>query len=361
MRTYSFENLYVTRFVAAVGVVLFHFYDKSAFMFEFIWNRLGEAVNYFFFLSGFVMVIAYRHIIDEKSMSFKQVLTFYSKRFARIYPLYLFAFVLSVLVQYMYFGKLVLNKFEFLLELVGLQRLFFYWSINFPAWTISVEFVFYILFPFIFPFLCRLPVTKMCVYVLLCYTSSMVFNVIWGGMLIDGAPVGGTMESVKLAIFNHPFLKVAIFLFGNCCGLFFLQYAKSAIWLQYLTLPISFLVFYLLWLFPEDSLWVQSGILCPLYFLLVWSLCVQNNKMSKVFGNRFCIFLGNISYGVYILQVPIFVLFKKIFAYDVQTLPQKEFMLYLSLLIAVSTLLYYVYEKPMKSFVLHRSKHLLRL
>jgi len=75
--------LYILRFIAAIMVVWLHFGPNR----NFFTTNGGEAVTFFFFLSGFVMIIANSKYLTGKNLNFSKT-DFYIKRFARIYPMY---------------------------------------------------------------------------------------------------------------------------------------------------------------------------------------------------------------------------------------------------------------------------------
>ena len=144
------EQLTFTRFIAAVAVVIFHF-GREVFPFQHpilqpLVLSANIGVSYFFILSGFVMIIAYNKqpIIDYKQ--------FYISRIARIFP----AFLVSVFLMLIYFfliGKDVETKniiLQILLVHAWIKE--FCLSLNFPSWSLSVEILFYVLFPVIFNF-----------------------------------------------------------------------------------------------------------------------------------------------------------------------------------------------------------------
>jgi peptidoglycan/LPS O-acetylase OafA/YrhL len=113
----------------------------------------GElAVPFFFVLSGYVLAYTYT---DAELRG--HVRDFYVARFARTYPVYLLALLLSV-------GIVVLQGDENFPDPLGLALTFFgvqSWvpahsnAWNFPAWSLSVEFFLYAMFPLLLALLSR--------------------------------------------------------------------------------------------------------------------------------------------------------------------------------------------------------------
>jgi peptidoglycan/LPS O-acetylase OafA/YrhL len=90
------DALTTTRFVAALSVVFYHGGDGLSLLGLFPINPLltsgVAAVNYFFVLSGFVMALAYHR--PGQKFDFR---SYWMARFSRIYPLYLFSFIIICL------------------------------------------------------------------------------------------------------------------------------------------------------------------------------------------------------------------------------------------------------------------------
>jgi peptidoglycan/LPS O-acetylase OafA/YrhL len=164
--TQQLQSLTPLRGIAALWVVSYHY------LFVYFPNLHTEnythffakgylAVDMFFLLSGFVMTHVYHRAFAENIT--KEYWKFLSARIARIYPLHLLVLLLFVLaalasqaVEYVATGTsetiplagahsvsaLVANLFM----LQGLKASSLSW--NYPAWSISIEFMAYLAFPF---------------------------------------------------------------------------------------------------------------------------------------------------------------------------------------------------------------------
>ena len=134
------------RYVAAIGVVLFHAQVAAPGGSLSGVGSYGLFVDMFFILSGFVICFTYR----DRIRSGREYWTFMVKRLARIYPLHilvLLIFVLSALAT----GSLasagggrevVVNAL--LLQAWGVSPAL---TFNTPAWSISAELGCYLVFP----------------------------------------------------------------------------------------------------------------------------------------------------------------------------------------------------------------------
>ena len=161
------------RGIAALWVVLYHFAVSFlpglniAHTTEFI-GKGYLAVDLFFMMSGFVMTHVYYERLAQPSPG--KYWGFLSARIARLYPLHLFILVLFVAtavaadaVHYALNGQphmipltgaqSVTALAANLLMLQGLNPSELSW--NYPAWSISAEFIAYLGFPLLLPWLWR--------------------------------------------------------------------------------------------------------------------------------------------------------------------------------------------------------------
>ncbi|MCK1294908.1 peptidoglycan/LPS O-acetylase OafA/YrhL [Bradyrhizobium sp. GM2.2] len=134
------------RFVAALGVFIFHLKTIDSGIAP-IWNgSYGLFVDMFFILSGFV--ISYSYPSDARGL--KAYSRFMIRRIARIYPLHFLTLLVFVLLIGFGLDRSARSTpLDFLYNLVLLQA----WgvtdhlSFNSPSWSISAEFFCYLIFP----------------------------------------------------------------------------------------------------------------------------------------------------------------------------------------------------------------------
>lgn len=152
-------SLTSTRFIAAIAIVLYHSKDQMGFIqLENYTQMLKGAyvgVDFFFILSGFIMAHSYATQIKEGRFVF---LDFMKRRFARIYPVHfvtLLAFCGLGFLFYMLGIKPNIPE-KYALEGIPLNLLLLQaWgftkegTFNTPSWSISAEWLAYLLF---FPF-----------------------------------------------------------------------------------------------------------------------------------------------------------------------------------------------------------------
>ena len=339
-------SLTFTRFSAALLVFIFHFGKKITpfdlpYISSFIRNG-NIAVSYFFFLSGFVLTIAY--INRHKSI---HIFDFWFKRLARIYPLYLVALIsycaLCILLGFSQFGikNLLLNLF--LLQSWSESTAI---TLNYPGWSLSVEAFFYFSFPLIFSYLIKLNIKSLVFITLLTWIISQILT-------------------YKLNIYYNPLIHFNTFLFGISTGIILVKKAESNFIKKIkgyasILFTLGIIILLSLLLFPSIiPLQNHNGLFAPLYTLIITGLIYSNNIITKVFSLKWAIILGEISYGFYILQYPSLVVTKYINDKMNKALFQAEdnsFLAHFSVLLILSFLSYYLIENPVKKWVSKRSK-----
>jgi peptidoglycan/LPS O-acetylase OafA/YrhL len=146
------------RFFAALWVVVFHFLDRPLIAAGAPWPLLAitgfgdVAVPFFFVLSGYVLAYTY----TEAELR-GHVRDFYVARMARTYPAYLLALVLFVGLVVLEGKATFPDPLGLVLTVVGVQAWLPSRSIvwNYPAWSLSVEFFLYAVFPLMLALLRR--------------------------------------------------------------------------------------------------------------------------------------------------------------------------------------------------------------
>jgi len=344
------DQLTFTRFLAAVSIVIFHYGGKS-FIFNhesvaFIFRGADVGVSYFFILSGFVMMIAYGNKLVINATEY------FRNRFARIYPLF-FLGILMVLFQQILtknidFLGMFLNVFMIQAWIPGKVL-----SFNSPGWSLSVEFIFYAIFPFVFiKIFKKIPFKQFAFYVILLWIFSQIaFNVL---MSIYGK---SNLTDIKDILNYNPLMHVNQFLIGNLAGIFYLknlQYKRG----NYDFPILIFAGLVILALKFPMNLNFHNGLLAVFFIPLILLISLNDGFITKLFQKKPFVFLGEISYGIYILQYPIYSL---ISAYSVNKYLHISdvtavFFIRLAILIVFSAFAYIYIEKPMQEKLKSRKK-----
>jgi peptidoglycan/LPS O-acetylase OafA/YrhL len=198
------------RFAAAFGVFGFHFAPYLAGSAHALlgdaFDEANSGVSFFFILSGLVLTWS-RRPRDTRGR-------FYQRRFARIYPDYLVAWVLT-LVGLAYQGRvfdLKAGGLSLLLVQSWVPRLNIFLGWNGVSWTLSCEAFFYLLFPFIVarverlrrplvlvPFLC-LPTLALGIVGLIRYPHAHPVTLIWLQSILPPVRLCEFVVGIVLAI-----------------------------------------------------------------------------------------------------------------------------------------------------------------
>jgi|WetSurMetagenome_2_1015567.scaffolds.fasta_scaffold06840_2 peptidoglycan/LPS O-acetylase OafA/YrhL len=348
------EQLTFTRFLAAIPIVIYHFgselfpYNANAFFF--IVKQANLGVSYFFVLSGFVMIIAY----SGNGQSAINPGKYYLNRFARIYPVYFLA--LMMLVLYYIIRDKSFTFTAFAMNLFVVQSWFpsYPLTLNGPSWSLAVEFFFYLLFPFLFNRIyTRYKFNKLIIPVVLFWiVSQTLLTLLNNSSFYKGFP----SHSHDL-LFYFPLMHLNEFLIGNLGGLFLIKYRNKMITKTDIQILLLFVALIALLRFRLPFSY-DNGLLAIVFVPFIILLSANNGFFTRVFTKKPFIFLGEISYGIYILQVPVYYWLQGLLKFFGITQPYVLFYLPLAGLIATAGLSYVYFETPIRSFIksLHQKR-----
>jgi peptidoglycan/LPS O-acetylase OafA/YrhL len=134
------------RAILAVNIMFFHFTPPHIGLIRPIVDNAFVFVGFFFLISGFVLAYNYA---DRPSLSKR---AFYLARFSRVYPVYLFALVISI--PFLFQEWHARSPHDFYLGLILTPLTLQGWSPllatfwNTVAWTLPAETMLYAIFPF---------------------------------------------------------------------------------------------------------------------------------------------------------------------------------------------------------------------
>jgi peptidoglycan/LPS O-acetylase OafA/YrhL len=339
------EQITFTRFIAAILIVIFHF-GKNIYPFNnssvsFIFQNTYIGVSYFFILSGFIMIIAYNNKTKINAIEY------FKNRFARIYPIYLLALLLVVSFKIIAHSQVNFN--EFILNLFTLQAWFpgNVLSLNGPGWSLSVEFFFYAIFPMLFNFIyTKIDYTKLIIPIILIWIiSQILLHLLFYSDFYEGYP------SQSHDILHYfPLLHLNEFLIGNLTGLIFINYKKKSS-KNFDWVILSLIIASLFLLKYSKGLNLNDGILAFIFAPLIFLISLNTGVITSISKNKYLIFLGDISYGIYILQIPTFALCGKILSRLSIQNASAQFYSSLLFLIIASGFSYVFIETPLRNLI----------
>lgn len=337
------NQLTFSRFIAAIAVVIYHFglevYPFKLKELQPFFKQGNIAVSYFFLLSGFIMIIAYHHY---KKINF---LAYIKNRFARIYPIYLLALFILLSFKLYYhksgeFNDFFLNVFMIQSWIPGKAL-----SFNSPAWSLAVEFFFYAVFPILFnKYYTKLSLNKLFLVALSVFIiSQLLFH--WG--IFSNFYQGYPSKSHDL-LFYFPPMHLSEFLIGNIAGLLFVKKLSNHkknydFYILFLGCLLPILLFY------NTFLNFHNGLLAIVFIPLIVFMSMNKGLFTSISKYKPFIFLGEISYGIYILQNPIFAWTKAILKDQSVTNETAKFYVSVFMLVLISALSYHFIETPLRN------------
>ncbi len=294
------------RSFAAVNIVLFHFSNPQWFgVLAPVVNAGYASVSFFILLSGYVL--AYNYAARARAGQLDTI-RFYKARFTRLYPIYLLSLIMAwrmIPQEYvshthaMFWTGMVLTP---LLLQGWIPEIATF--LNTPAWTMSAESFYYLLFPWlarwkqpgrIRPILARLGVIWM--LGLIPGTLYIIFNP-------DGIPhpdrfsTGPWLQALKYTPLPH----LMSFIFGVLLAELDELVPRAGL-IRLLLGVIGFGgTFFLLWLGPGiPYAIIHDGLLMPLFGCIILGLS-GDNVLAHALGVRPLVFVGEASYCLYLLH-----------------------------------------------------------
>jgi len=329
----SLDALTGARFLAAIWVVLYHYNGRFRFASQAQQDQyaagphshldmfIGQghlAVDFFFLLSGFIL--AYTYLDSDGSLRGGSQ-AFWVARIARIYPIYLVGLLVGL-------GPYLADSHTFMSVVgSGLAHIFMLqaWipqtlDWNQPSWSLSVEAFFYALFPLLLPLIARARRSGLWL-ILAC--SWLAF----AAMLLTLWAVGVTQGLTTLWWWGDfvryvPLFSLPEFIVGVALVLLFVRYGRDAIpvlrnasddLLRNATIWV--VVALLVVLISLPAIGFSTGdvdgmaiFAMPLLAALIYLLAFQTGGVARLLAHPRLVWLGEISYGVYILHWPVWYL-----------------------------------------------------
>lgn len=325
----SLNALTGARFLAAYWVLAYHFtiqfrFDPlpgkpassgalPAWLAPFILQG-HLAVDFFFLLSGFIL--AYTYISDGGALR-GTPRAFWVARIARIYPVYLLGLILG------FWPFLQIEPNPAIVALSTFTHLFMLhgWipvalDLNQPSWSLSVEATFYLAFPFVLPLAGRLRRRGLWLLFAASWLTFIAICLILQTLSDHGfASLLGWRDIVRY----NPAISFPEFIVGMALGLLFTRYGAEAFtWLRGLrgwafdtliavTLALFagvMLVIYNLGL-ANSPVDIAAPFALPLLAALVLLLAHQRGGVAWLLSTPALVWLGEISYSLYILHKPL--------------------------------------------------------
>ncbi len=294
------------RSFAALNLVFFHFSNPKDFgWFAPVVDNGFTSVSFFLLLSGFILAYNYADRAAEGKMRIGE---FWLARFSRLYPVYLFSLIVSLGMLTQEFNAHTRPVFVagILLTLLLLQgwspTLSTFW--NTPAWTMSTEAFFYLIFPVVVRWRRPRKLHWILSLLLALWVAGMVCPALYTWLHPDGDlnpgrySNGWWMRALKFTPPPH----LPSFLFGIVLADLHARLPLATRWRAVLGVAgLAGLYIVLSHGTAVPYVFLHDGLLMPLFALTVLGLAGKN-LIASVFGFLPFVLLGEASYCLYLLH-----------------------------------------------------------
>jgi peptidoglycan/LPS O-acetylase OafA/YrhL len=338
------------RSFAAVNIVLFHFSNPNWFgPLAPVVNAGYASVSFFILLSGFVLGYNYNARARAGQLETKR---FYEARFTRLYPIYLLSLILAFKMlsleweshtHPMFWTGMVLSP---LLLQGWIPEIATF--LNTPAWTMSAESFYYVLFPWmarwkrperVGPHLAKMGMIWL--LGLVPGTLYVIYNPD-GITHIDRFSYGKWLQALKYTPIPH----LASFVFGVLLAELdelVPRMGKRRLVVGIFGFVATFVILTQAHRLPYPLL--HDGFFMPLFGCIIIGLA-GINPMSKLFGLRPLVFVGEASYCLYLLHFNLWNMIHDSHVLDHLRLARFDPWISYFLLIGLALLALHFVEKP---------------
>jgi peptidoglycan/LPS O-acetylase OafA/YrhL len=336
------------RFVAALYVFAFHIHirwpmaENGSYVANFL-NEGAVGMSLFFMLSGYILAYTYA----EKNTS---ALMFYRNRFARIYPIYAVAALLTL-------PWLFQNPFSNTFSVVVLQagvlvtadalmiqawfpQLWAFWN-NAASWSLSTEMFFYALFPLLLPAAALLNKAWLILVMAAVYVLSELPGLTY--LVFQPRPTYGLQIFYAMPIFRLPEFAMGMLVYFASR-----RVRDSGLIRIAAPMALLMLVAYLGTVGSEIPIFVPNNwIVVPAVALLIAYLATCDSALARLLSTRPFVWSGKISYCFYSFQF--FVIFSVLTV--PMYFPNTGFIVFcftFVILILISAIGYHLIEEPFR-------------
>jgi peptidoglycan/LPS O-acetylase OafA/YrhL len=290
---------------------------------------------FFFILSGFVLTIRYW----DSAVDFRR---FTVARFARIYPAFIAAFVLSFpLAIHEGAGTIILSTVANVLLIQAWTPNLFPIAINGGTWSLSVEMFFYLLFPLVFSF-ARNSKSKVPFWLVGLWIATFATG------LVD---LVNPFSGAGRFFYSAPPYRFPEFLIGIALAVAW----KKKAFQPRISWPIVSGVAFVAECFSFDGF--QTGNLMLLNVVAVpFFACLilyAADRQPAALNWRPLVYLGEISYGFYMFQF-IFMAYVLPVLHDASTAPLAITVIGFCVTVALAAASFHLFEKPARALIRRR-------
>jgi peptidoglycan/LPS O-acetylase OafA/YrhL len=361
----ALDALTSVRFFAALYVAIFHWakphpHPKWPAPVKNVALAGYIGVPMFFVLSGFILSYNYAPQKDERI----DKRGFWVARFARVYPVYL----LGLFIAVPFFLEDLSKAGVLDVRHVGLiggtaTTLTQAWSPstackwNCPGWTLSVETLFYLVFPFLL-----VPIVMLSVRGLLALAAGSWLVALTGPTYVAlGLPAH---EKLDFYVSMTPISRLPEFVIGMALGLIFLRLVTTNRQGQVrrtVTVVTGAATLVLAGSIVASSripeILLRTSLVTPLFAVIIFGLALNTGGFQRTMSSPVLVLLGEASYALYIIHQPILSYLdhggRSLVGHPVGA--EAEFgVVYLTVAVATSLVVLRLYEQPVRRFIRSR-------
>jgi len=338
------------RCFAAINIVFFHFSNPRWFGFLAPVVDAGFiSVSYFILLSGFVLAYNYSERARSGELDRKR---FYEARFTRIYPIYLLSLLLSLgqlkaeiptHTHAMFWTGVVLTPL-LLQGFVPAVATF----LNTPAWTMSAEAAYYVIFPWVAKWKRPVRPTPHVLKMAGIWVLGLVPGALYMAFNPDGIqwPNRWSYGPWLWALKYTPYTHVCSFVFGVMLADLNRMIDRASRLRLWLGLAGFGGIYGILSLGPRvPYAIIHDGLLMPLFGCIILGLAGEN-PLARGLGVRPLVFVGEASYCLYLLHFNLWNIIHGSHVLDLLGLSRFDPWLSYLLLIVMAIFALYFVEKP---------------
>lgn len=333
--------LHITSMRAYIGVfpvIIFHIFPE--------WLPGGFlGVDVFFVISGFLIT---KILFEQKSLS---IFEFYEKRARRIIPLVLLVLTISSIIAFILFLPSDLRIFSRNLSASSLflSNWMYFFTTGYMApsldldpivhtWSLGIEFFFYFTFPLIILILRNYKIKIILTLILIILIISFLINHHYSTLNDPAIFFGyhGRYWEFMIGSFSY-------FLRKN-----FRYINQKKKWINDLFVIISIFIILYIFLFADrfGDLSIYTFIVC-FFSMMIIILGDNVNFIHRLISSNIFIFLGTISFGMYLWHKPIIAF--SLYYFDKVKLSLFDMILVFILTIVLSAISYKFFESPIRN------------
>lgn len=306
------------------------------------------AVSYLYVLSGFVMCLVYFR--PNEKFDFWG---YWRTRFIRIYPLYIISFALTC---FYYLDSLLRIKPQKILANIFVVQAWipaYSQSFNYASWSMTVEFFFYAIFPFFLIWAYRRSNrTLIWLSILLWTVTQAIHFTLWLSYV----------QVNKEFVVYFPMFHLNSFILGVVGGIWYMREGRvqkfnpSLVWTllvgSFLLVAGYTIVSSTIYTALPHDLQPMSGLLAPIMVVFIISLALNDSWLSRLLNHPILVTLGETSYAIYILHVPVVWLMERALESSTLADPRHVFdIVMLPMMIALGLIAHFFVDVPLRRWL----------